>query len=346
MHLREGFQSGRWTGQLPGVVPLAEALMVSKDILRAALKLLEEEGWLEDGGAGRRRKIVAGHTAKPARRSLRIGIMPYVSLENDDAQAVKVLLGIRHAIETLGHTCVFSDRSLTELNGNLSRISRVVKAVDADAWIVASASRDVMEWLVAQPFPVFAYGGRFQNLPVACSGTRLAPAIESAVNALVDHGHRRIVMLISTVLRRPTPIPSLESYLSYLEARGIPATDYNLPHFEDTPEGLEKCLEELFRVTPPTALIVDQANYCAAVLAFLARRGFQVPGDVSVICGAMDPVFHFRVPTLDHYHKPVKEYVARISRWVEGVAKGRPDKRQVIFDAEYVPGGTVGPVKG
>ena len=52
LHLREGFQSGRWAAQLPGVVPLAEELLVSKDVLRAALKLLEEEGWIEDGGAG------------------------------------------------------------------------------------------------------------------------------------------------------------------------------------------------------------------------------------------------------------------------------------------------------
>ena len=38
-HLREGFQSGRWAGLLPGVVPLAEELMVSKDIAREALNL-------------------------------------------------------------------------------------------------------------------------------------------------------------------------------------------------------------------------------------------------------------------------------------------------------------------
>ena len=37
-HLREGFQSGRWAGPLPGVVPLANALTVSKDIVRTALK--------------------------------------------------------------------------------------------------------------------------------------------------------------------------------------------------------------------------------------------------------------------------------------------------------------------
>jgi len=41
---------------------------------------------------------------------------------------------------------------------------------------------------------------------------------------------------------------------------------------------------------------------------------------------------------------PIEKCVTRITRWVDGVATGRPDKRQVTFDAVYVPGGTVGPV--
>ena len=147
---------------------------------------------------------------------------------------------------------------------NLAR----VKAVDADAWIVLAASRAVLEWFVAQPFPVFAFGGRFHDLPVACSATRIAPALESVVNALVDQGHRRIVLLAPTFLRKPTPIPSIGRYLSLLEERGIAATDYHLPHFDDTAEGLENCLDGLFRITPPTALMVNQTPIVARCFPF------------------------------------------------------------------------------
>ena len=345
LHLREGFQNGRWAGQLPGVVPLAEELLVSKDVLRAALKLLEEEGWIEDGGAGRRRRIVAVRIEKPARRSLRIGIMLHTPLEKDDALTVMILLGVRHTIEMSGHTCVFSDQYFAQMGDDVPRIARAAEAAEADAWIVCLASGAVLEWFAGQPLPVFAFGGRFEEYPVAGSATRIAPAIESVVDTLVKQGHRRIVMLAATLLRKPKPIPSFESYLSFLEARGIAPADYHLPHFEDSAEGLENCLDSLFRLTPPTALIVGQANYCLAVFAFLARRGLQVPGDVSVISTRMDPVYALCRPTVAHFHVPVKEYHARIARWVDGVAKGRPDKRQVIFQAAYVPGGTVGPVK-
>jgi LacI family transcriptional regulator len=271
--------------------------------------------------------------------------MPYIPIVEEDVLSTSILLGVRQAIESAGHVFAISDQCLVQMKDNLPRISRCVKSVGADAWIVLAASRGVLEWFIAQPFPVFAYGGRFQNLPVAGSATGIAPALESAVNALVEYGHRRIVLLAETILRQPTPIPSLASYLSFLEASGIAATDYNLPHFEDTAEGLDNCLDGLFRLTPPTALIVNQASQCVAVFSFLAGRGLRVPQDVSVISMSMDPVFKWSLPPLDHFSAPREQYVTRIARWVEGVAKGRPDKRQVAFDAEYVPGGSVGPAK-
>jgi DNA-binding LacI/PurR family transcriptional regulator len=344
-HLREGFQSGRWAGQLPGVHQLAGELAVSNHTVRTALKMLEQEGWLEDCGSGRRRRIVANQLREQSRRSLRIGVMLYDPFEGADARSIKILLGIRIAIEAAGHVCIFSDQCLIHLNDDLSKIARLVKKVDADAWIVCAASRSVLEWFIAQPFPVYASGGRFQDLPVACHGVRIAPAIESAVNRLVALGHRRIVMLIQTLVRQPRPIPSVEFYLSLLEAHGIPTSEYNLPHFDETPASLEHRLDTLFRITPPTAVLAYDPCFTAAVLSFLSGRGLRVPRDVSVISMTMDPIFRLNVPPVDHFSMPSQELVARISRWVNGVAKGRPDRRQVIFDAMYVPGGTVGPVK-
>jgi DNA-binding LacI/PurR family transcriptional regulator len=339
-HLREGFQSGRWVGQLPGVLQLADELVVSKHLVRSALKILEGEGWIEDCGAGRRRRIVPPRDVTPVRRTLRIGILPDSPPAGDE-----VLFGIRHAIEAAGHTCVFSERSLLQTKDNLSTISRCVRAANADAWIVFAGPLVVLEWFAAQSFPVFAYGGRFHGLPMASTALRLAPGIESAVNRLVELGHRRITLLIETFLRRPTLIPSLESYLAALEAHGIPATDYHLPHFEDTAEGLESCLEGLFRVTPPTAVIVHHATYCAAVYSFLAHRGLRMPRDVSVISMFTDPILSKCLPPIDHFLSPREKYLARILRWVDGVAHGRVDQRQAFYEAVYVPGGTVGPVK-
>jgi hypothetical protein len=38
--------------------------------------------------------------------------------------------------------------------------------------------------------------------------------------------------------------------------------------------------------------------------------------------------------------------IRRVLRWVEGVAQGRNDRRQVMFDSKFEEGGTIGPVRG
>jgi hypothetical protein len=38
--------------------------------------------------------------------------------------------------------------------------------------------------------------------------------------------------------------------------------------------------------------------------------------------------------------------VRRIVRWAANVASGKKDRRQTLIPAEFVPGGTIGPVPG
>src|SRR6188768_151405 len=104
-HLRAGLQSGRWVGHLPGVPQLVKELVVSNHVIREALGVLEKEGWIEDCGAGRRRRIVPQGSAAPAHRTLRIGIMLYVPLVEEDALTTTIMLEVRHEIEMAGHIC-------------------------------------------------------------------------------------------------------------------------------------------------------------------------------------------------------------------------------------------------
>ena len=48
-------------------------------------------------------------------------------------------------------------------------------------------------------------------------------------------------------------------------------------------EGLQKLLGSLFRLTPPTAMIIDEAPLFAATQQFLASQGLRVPQQVSLI---------------------------------------------------------------
>ena len=340
-HLREGFRSGRWSGHLPGVLSLASELGVSKDTVRDALHLLEAEGLLKDRGAGKRREIVSRLAKKSARKILRVGILLSEPLEGDNAQAQHVLLSIRRAIEAAGHVCFFADEALSQLGPKCQRVARLVKAAGADAWVVSSGSREVLEWFVAQKVPVCAFGGRGRGLPIASSYTDASVVLAEAVSTLVGHGHRRIVLICSSVWRQPTPGPAATGYLVALKQHGISVADYNLPPWDESAAGLERLLESLFRITPPTALLLAEPTYCVATLAFLARRGIQVPRDVSLVNLVPDPVFAWRRPPLAQVTLPLQEHVHRIARWVDAIACGTIDLEQKSCIPTFDPGGTI-----
>lgn len=344
-HLRDGFRSGRWSGYLPGVLRLASELGVSKDTVRGALHQLEAEGSLQDSGAGKRRKIVSRRGSPSSQKTLRVAVLPNERLGDENSHSQQLLLGIQHAIESAGHVCVLTNECLSRLGHKRERVARLVKATQADAWIVYAGTQDELEWFASQKKPVFALGGRHLDLPIASTRTDLSLAIENAVHTLVGHGHRRVVMICHDLARKPSPGPVAGAFLSSLKAHGLSAADYNLPDWDETAEGLEKLLEELFFATPPTALLFLEPSYCAAALAFLAQRGLQVPRDVSLISMLPDPVFALRRPPLAHFRWPLDEHIRHIALWVASIASGTEDHTQKIFPATFDPGGTIGPAK-
>ena len=102
----------------------------------------------------------------------------------------------------------------------------------------------------------------------------------------------------------------------------------------------------MFGLTPPTALIVDEAPFFTAALQFLARRGYRVPDDVSLICTDADRNFTWCQPSVAHISWDSRPVVRRILRWAVNVSHGKKDLRQVLTPAKFIRGGTIGPVRG
>ncbi len=133
-HLREGFRSGRWSGKLPGVGLLAKELGVSRDAVRAALRLLEQEGIIANGGAGRSRTL-AVPTGIDRRRVLRVGILLASPMEKDNVHSHELVFSIRQAVEAAGHVCFIAPKSVQQLNDRVDRVQRCMAECQADAWI-------------------------------------------------------------------------------------------------------------------------------------------------------------------------------------------------------------------
>lgn len=341
-HLRGELSRGIWRGTMPGIPRLAGELGVDRKTVEAALRLLEHEGLLIPQGPGRRRRITV--TDDKAARPMRLAILdlepPAVAL------AEGYWTDLLHRLGEAGHSVIFADKCLQELGMEVERVARMVRKTKADAWVVCAGSREVIEWFAAQPVPIFAMFGRRAGLPVAAVGPDKVSAIAEATRRLIELGHRRIVTLTRRLRRLPEPGATERAFLGELAAHGIRTSSYHLPDWEETSAGFHGCLAELFRVTPPTALIIDEAPFLVAALQFLGRRRLRVPEDVSLVCTDADPAFAMCEPTVAHIRWDSRPVVRRIVRWAANISRGKPDRHQTLTKAEFVEGGTVGTVKG
>jgi DNA-binding LacI/PurR family transcriptional regulator len=126
--------------------------------------------------------------------------------------------------------------------------------------------------------------------------------------------------------------------------KGITVGSYNLPDWEDSPEGFSRCLTALFQHTPPTALIIGTIELFAATQQFLLQKGIRVPQDVSIVCSDPHPTFAW-CKTVSHISYDSRIWVRNTIRWVNKLARGENDRRQVISKSKFIEGGTVGPAK-
>jgi DNA-binding LacI/PurR family transcriptional regulator len=343
-HLREGIRRGQWSGHLPGVPRLAEELNVAPRTVRQALQLLEAEGLLGGRGLGRSRGITAAGVNIASQRPLRVAILRHDARLTDNIQTSAVLIEIMHSLEAAGHAPFFCNKSQIELRNEVRRLVREMAKTPADAWVVEAGSRPLLEWCASQQTPCLALYGRTGDLSLARTGPDAESAYRAATRRLLELGHRFIVLIAREARRKPIPGRPERGFLEELAAHGVVTGDYNLPNWDETPEGFSKLLERLFLHSPPTALIVDEAARYIAAAEFLARRGIKVPKQVSLVSTDDDPSLAWCHPPIAHMRWDPKPVIRRVVRWVNAVRKGKADRGIINFPAEFITGGSIGPV--
>jgi len=232
----------------------------------------------------------------------------------------------------------FAPMSLAELKHDPKRVAKMVREHPSGAWIIQAGSRPVLEWFSKSSVPCFAMFGTMQGLAIAGTGPDMLPALRQAIQSLTDKGHRSIVLLTREERRKPGPGMVEQVFLEGLEKRGIQTGPYNLPDWVETDEGLRACLESLFRVTPPTALIISDWILFLAVQNFIGRRKNPAMKEVALMCTDSHPSFKWCAPGIAHIHWDHKPMVRRIVRWAANVARGKDDRRQGLTVAKFIGG--------
>lgn len=337
IHLRNEITNARLTGEMPGVNQLVKALGVNSAAVNAALQRLEEEGLLISQGLRRSRLIALNAHTKSS--TMKIGMLYYDTHDIYRGNSIE----LRRAIEESGHTPVIAPKTMFELGMNVSRITRHVSKIDVDAWIIYAGSSEVLKWFSSQQLPAFAIYGRLMNAGLAGMGIKKTRVTEIVVKKLVDLGHKRIVLLVREERRKPSYGLPERFFIEQLEANGIKTGPYNIPDWTDNPEGLRCCLDNLFKHTPPTAVLVSDPSIFHAVQEHLSRNRIIAPENISLFCYDYAESFDWCLPSIAHLQWDPRPTERRVIQWIGNISKGKEDRKLSYTKAEYIDGASIGP---
>ena len=335
-HLKMQIHRGAFGGVMPGAKQLKQTLGVNSRAVEDALRQLESEGLLVSQGAGRPRLI---RIPKDMKRSgqLRVAIMLY---EPDDKEWT-FTLKLHRRLQEAGWQVHYPSKTLRGMDPK--RVATCIESIQADAWVVLAASREVLEWFARRATPVMSCFGRAGNLAIAQTGVITSTARVELVGKLHALGHRRIVMLSERVRREPQPGFPEQSMLDEMKRLGIQTGAYNLPDWDDSPEGLRACLDSLFAVTPPHALIIGSPSMFLCVHEHLLRQGMRAPENVSLVCIDYHPSLNWLQPEPARIKSDLDRVVQQLIRWLRRVERGEPAAKKMHVQAHLVEGGTLGP---
>lgn len=329
-YIRDELKQGRWSEKLPGRDRLAKELGVDASTVEKALRQLEKEGFLESQGPGKARRISAKGQAPDQTRVL------IIAYEQADIHSGYVFNELRHRLTAAGHRLSFAPKTLTELKHDPKKVLSMAKACAADAYIVHAGSRPILEAFSQSSLKIFALFGMMTNLPIAGTGPDMLPALREALHHLFAHGHEKIVMLVREQRHKAGFGAVQRVFIDELEQQGISTGSYNLPEWKDNPEGLRECLDSLFKVTPPSALLILDPILYLAVKNYLADQRGGTFREIALICTAYDPSFDWCVPPAPHFRWDHGLIAKRVSSWVNNVANGRQDTNKKLIKAKFV----------
>lgn len=337
-HLSQQIIEGLWSEEVPGAPALCKALGVDHRVVITAFGILEKQGLLVQQGIGKRRKVVTPQAFVPP--VLRFKILTYEESDRHEFYFIELM----HRLNGMGHVASIAQKTLRGMNMNLSRVKRLVQDTEADAWIIFAASKEILEWFIQQSAPSFAFAGRWPGLPIAAASPDKLPAFIEVTRRLRDLGHRRIVMLTSEQHRKPNPARFVQAFMDELQRLGLPVGEYNVPDWKPEATDYHRCLDSLFRHTPPTALLIDTMPLFISAQLYLAQRGILAPHHVSLISLDPNPAYEWCNPTIAHIHWDPEPVIRRITSWANNIACGKDDKIQSFTKATFVEGDTLGPV--
>ncbi len=343
--LKRQIAAGVWHAYIPPERDLCARMEIGRNTLRAALALLEREGWIGRGHPGRRRAV------NPKRATVSPGAAEsshQVAFLTDQAQDALPLHTLREvdmlrvALGEAGYRLVVRSSQAFPAKGPSGILTRLVRCHPAAVWILHRSSFDTQQWFQIRGIQALVLGCPHEGIDLPYVTENIEAAARHAAGLLFTAGHRSVALLCpgTRLAGHHVAARSVEGVFSRLS----PSSTVRASSHDGSADGL--CLQIrtlLAGDDPPTAFITMSVAETVTLVTFLAQLGRRVPDDASVLCLFDDPTFSQIVPAITRYRANTAHLVRLVHRRALEIAEGLPHPPPSKLMCECIRGRSVAP---
>ncbi|MFC4991625.1 substrate-binding domain-containing protein [Rubritalea tangerina] len=301
--IRIAITTGDWTGMLPSERRLCDQLKISRSTLRRALEKVEEEGLIEPGRPGRRRRITySGETLHPDelkqasnQKVIWLTRLPLSELPSTSLRLIALLQN-----QLAGQRCIVDIIRVPEriIANPQQHMEDWLSEHDAEAYVLHWMPENVQLWFqqTQQPCCIIGSPGNGVNLP-SVEIDSLA-SMRHALAMLQRQGHQTIGLI-----REESPLVgeiNIERILLEQAPGHFQATVASCPK---DPYLIDEALERMWKNPEkrPSAIICSLPHLALYAMSWFQKRGISIPDEVSILTLRWQPLLDYFTPSIAHY---------------------------------------------
>lgn len=332
--LRRRLRLGEWGDRLPGQRVLMVQFGVSRPMLEKAVARLKVSGELADGRRRAAYRAVARKPGTGGTGSLLIYSLAPEQHTNEALLLLERMLAVMPApadrlrVDRILGVDEIVDRVLRH---GASHVLMAFLPTEAEAPLLAAGRR------------LLVVGRRSPGGAAPTVGTDHRVLLAEAFRRVFAAGHKRL----STPVWRKTPAFAAmvrEVAAAEYARAGLPRSpEFDTPVIDDPlPGAMHDCVVKLFRITPPTALILHEFPQWMAATSVLSGLRLRVPEEVSTVLLLDAPELRSAHLAQSHFRQDTDRIVAATRTQLRRLHRGEaaPD---IWVAPIWVPGATLVP---
>lgn len=333
---------GEWPQLLPSERHLSDQFHVSRPTIRAALRLLANQGFIQSQKG--RRPSVASQSAAPTPPlpSRRVLIITHASPSQFSSTAYHGITEMQTHLAKHGWNCETFVCPTRGMRGQLLKLDQRIRQSGIACCILISVQKQIQQWFAARPLPTLVLGSCHASVSLPSFDIEYRSVCRHAAGVLLSKGHRRLAMIVPAS-QGPGDHASVVGFHEAIASHHGDPVSHHVIYHDDTPSHILTRLKALFASQePPTGLIITRPKHVLLTMLHLLRQGCLIPENVSLISRDQDPLFNELSPRVAHYAFDPTLYTKRLARLILQLAhqKQLPLKPNLLFP-KFDPGESV-----